>query len=144
MNVGKVYISGAITGTDDYMEHFDRAERELIEEGFTVVNPARILSNMPAGTTHEEYMKLSIELLKMCEFIYMLKGWEDSTGANREYGYALASDIIILRKKMKKIDADLLMKVLHITDNDNDNRAQCINLYSLKKVILSMPECKEI
>ncbi len=45
---------------------------------------------------------------------------------------------------MKKIDADLLMKVLHITDNDNDNRAQCINLYSLKKVILSMPECKEI
>ncbi len=102
MNVDKVYISGAITGTDDYMEHFERAERELIEEGFTAVNPARILSHMPAGTTHEEYMVLSMELLKMCEYIYMLKGWEDSTGANREYGYALASDIIILREKDEK------------------------------------------
>jgi hypothetical protein len=29
----------------------------------------------------------------------MLKGWEKSTGANREYGYALATDITIMREK---------------------------------------------
>lgn len=37
-------------------------------------------------------------MLNMCTHIYMLKGWEKSPGANREYGYALASDMIIMRE----------------------------------------------
>ena len=41
-------------------------------------------------------MKFDIFLLNMCDAIYMLKGWEKSRGANREYGYALASDKIIV------------------------------------------------
>lgn len=34
----------------------------------------------------------------MCDQIYMLKGWEKSCGANQEYGYALACDMIIERE----------------------------------------------
>nr|DAN88725.1 MAG TPA: protein of unknown function (DUF4406) [Caudoviricetes sp.] len=44
-------------------------------------------------------MQMSMMMLSMCSHIYMLKGWEKSTGANREYGYALATDIIIMREK---------------------------------------------
>ena len=29
----KIYISGAITGTDDYMERFAKAEKELTAKG---------------------------------------------------------------------------------------------------------------
>ena len=55
---------------------------------------------MPADTTsYEEYMQMSMMMLSMCSHIYMLKGWEKSTGANRDYGYALATDIIIMREK---------------------------------------------
>ena len=51
---------------------------------------------MPADTTsYEEYMQMSMMMLSMCSNIYMLKGWEKSTGANREFGYALARDMII-------------------------------------------------
>ena len=42
-------------------------------------------------------MKVSLVLLDMCDAIYLLEGWQDSRGANREYGYALAKDYIILR-----------------------------------------------
>lgn len=35
-------------------------------------------------------------MLGMCGSIYMLKGWEKSCGANREYGYALAKDMTVI------------------------------------------------
>ena len=94
----RVYISGPITGTDDYMERFTAVESQLIQEGDTVVNPAAIMEHMPPDTVYEEYMRLSIELLKMCDYIYMMSGWNKSCGANREYGYALAKDMIIIRE----------------------------------------------
>ena len=92
----KVYISGAITGTDDYMERFAKAEKELTEQGYSVVNPAKVNAQLPEDTTYEQYMKMSFCMLDMCDSIYMLKGWKKSCGANREYVYALASDMIII------------------------------------------------
>lgn len=86
----KIYISGAITGTDDYMERFAKAEKELTEQGYSVVNPAKVNAQLPEDTSYEEYMKMCFCMLDMCESIFMLKGWEKSCGANREYGYALA------------------------------------------------------
>lgn len=95
----KIYISGAITGTDDYMDRFADAEEKLKKEGHSVINPAAVNSMMPADTTYEEYMKMSLTMLDMCGAIYMLKGWEKSCGANREYGYALAADKLIVQEE---------------------------------------------
>lgn len=92
----KVYISGAITGTDDYMERFARAEAVLTGIGNSVINPAKVNAQLPKDTTYEEYMKMSLFMLDMCDTIYMLNGWEKSCGANREYGYAMAKDKIIV------------------------------------------------
>lgn len=100
--MSKIYISGPITGTQDYMKNFDKAKKELKSVGFSVVNPAKVLSQMPADTEYEEYMDMAMMMLSMCDSIYMLKGWEKSTGANREYGYALASDITIMREIKEK------------------------------------------
>ena len=95
----KIYISGAITGTDDYMDRFADAEEKLKKEGHSVINPAAVNSMMPADTTYEEYMEMSLTMLDMCGAIYMLKGGEKSCGANREYGYALAADKLIVQEE---------------------------------------------
>ena len=92
----KIYISGAITGTDNYMDRFAKAEKELTDRGYSVVNPAKVNAQLPEDTTYEEYMKMSFCMLDMCEAIFMLKGWCKSCGANREYGYALVKDMIIM------------------------------------------------
>ena len=92
----KIYISGAITGTTDYMERFANAEKELTEQGYSVVNPAKVNEQLPEDTTYEEYMKMCFCMLDMCVAIYMLDGFEKSCGSNRELGYAMEKDMIIM------------------------------------------------
>lgn len=84
----KVYISGKISGTTDYLERFEKAEMELKSMGWDVINPAKINSFLPTDTTWEEYMEIDYKLMDICNTIYMLKDWESSKGANAELEYA--------------------------------------------------------
>jgi hypothetical protein len=88
----KIYISGPITGTTDYIERFETAEQRLAtNNGNEVVNPARVNSALPASTTYRQYMDMSLLMLSMCDTIYMLKGWEQSKGAREEFAEAVKS-----------------------------------------------------
>lgn len=91
--MSRVYISGAITGVENYQEIFSEAEKKLENLGFEVINPARIGIE---GLTWEEYMEIDLVLMKNCGYMYQLPGWRESRGALVEYGYALARDITIL------------------------------------------------
>lgn len=95
----RVYISGPITGVSDYRESFKQAEEALKNKGHSVVNPAAIADMLPSDMTYEEYMQHDLFLLDMCGAVVRLPGWEFSLGANREYGYALGKDKIILDLK---------------------------------------------
>lgn len=85
----KVYISGPISGTNDYMERFHRAERWLRARGFEVVNPAKENAKLPDGTSWETYMGESLKMLCSCDAIYMLLGWQGSRGASLELDVAI-------------------------------------------------------
>lgn len=69
----RIYISGPITGTTNYMERFAAAEEYLMKEGYVCINPAKVNAGLPSDTTHEEYMKTSICMLHMCDAYICLK-----------------------------------------------------------------------
>lgn len=101
----RIYISGAITGTTDYMDRFSEAEKMLTKSGYEVVNPARVNAQLPKSTTYDEYMEMSFCMLKMCDIIYMLDGWKDSHGAGLEHDKALEEHIPIwYQEKTKQKD----------------------------------------
>lgn len=102
--MGKIYISGPITGTTDYMERFQKAEDAWTEKGYSVINPAAINARMPADTTHAEYMKVCMALLDLCSTIFMMDGWKNSIGAKMELDHAETYGIkVIYETKPKKI-----------------------------------------
>lgn len=94
----RIYISGAITGTDDFMERFAKAQKELESQGYSVINPALVNSNMPKDTSYDEYMKMRLTMLDMCRTIYLLDGWEKSVGANLERAYAIKTGKNIIKQ----------------------------------------------
>lgn len=95
----RIYIAGPVNGTDDFIKRFGQAEERLINRGYKVYNPAHANSYMPEGTTYDEFMKVGFTLLDMSDAIYLLKGWENSRGANQEYGYAIAKGLVVFREE---------------------------------------------
>ena len=86
----RVFISGPITGldADEYVTRFEYAEYALYGQGFTeVINPAALSLALPE-LPWETYMEMLLPLLKQCDVIYSLAGWEKSAGARIEREYA--------------------------------------------------------
>ena len=96
----RIYISGPITNDIDYKEKFARAEQNLKAKypDAEIINPT-VLDKLPL--TYDEYMKLDLMLLDMCDAIYMMNGWEKSKGACIEFGYATAKELIILSEVLQ-------------------------------------------
>jgi len=83
MEKSKIYISGAISNNPDYKKQFTHKYREL-EKDYTVLTPLFV----NASLSWKEYMKIDIAMLSICDAIYMMKGWEESRGAQIEHFYA--------------------------------------------------------
>lgn len=95
----KIYISGPITGTDDYWERFREAEKEINRRGHEGVNPARLDRILnPETTTHDQYMSACLGILAICDAIYIMPGSEKSKGAMEELETATMMEMPVFRK----------------------------------------------
>lgn len=52
-------------------------------------------------------MKICIDLIQMADGVCQLPGWEESRGANHEYGFAYATDkwVIPIEELLKDVSA---------------------------------------
>lgn len=90
----KLYLSGAITGIDNYKKIFDSYEQILSNQGYDVVNPAKI--DLGEGATWEQYMKIDLKMMLDCDIIAMIPGWENSGGAKIEKELAEKLGLLII------------------------------------------------
>ena len=91
---------------EGYRRHFRTAEYMLRDKGLKPVNPALIgdilQAVLPFQIGYEDYMALDVQLLKMCDAIYMLREYEKSEGAKRELQIATKAGIKIFYEDKEK------------------------------------------
>ena len=94
----KIYISGPVTGTSDYIDRFARTEKHLsssfCREGkIEIFNPVRHIINTlrnPEEIGWPFIMQILLDELRYGNYthIYLMSGWEKSEGAVIEKCYA--------------------------------------------------------
>lgn len=108
----RIYISGGITGVENWQDNFNRAEKELLElKGtFLVANPVTLSQNVEKQFArlnktpgYADYMSYDIKVLCDCDTICMLPHWQRSNGAKLEYEIAKALDMTVLEFKLPKL-----------------------------------------
>lgn len=94
----RVYIAGSISGLerDEYMKKFHDVEEKLEQSGYTPMNPAKMCDTLPS-LAHHEYLQVTIPLLKMSDFIYVIDGRDESEGVKTELLIAQREGIRELR-----------------------------------------------
>ncbi len=102
--MGKVYISGKITGNENYVKDFENRARQLKSLGYYPVNPVRIYERLKAQLgrepTRQEIMDEDIRELKNCDYINFLDKWKESEGAREEHDVAVKENIPFLEITM--------------------------------------------
>lgn len=106
--LGKIYISGKMTGLDNYKEPFDKVEKWLKKQKYKVFNPDTLsdkiiskhhmtLNEAFLPTNRALFLREDIQQLLKCDTIYMLPNYFTSEGANLELSIAkgLRYNIII-------------------------------------------------
>ena len=77
---GVVYISGPISGVEDYKKIFSEAENILFAAGMIAINPAY----MPEGLPYDDYFPTCYAQIGISNALCFLPGYDKSTGAARE------------------------------------------------------------
>lgn len=101
-----VFICGPMTGYENYnRDAFLLKERELINCGAVVLNPARL----PDGLEHDQYLTITRGMIRVSDSVCLLPDWEKSEGARQEVLYALKRNIWptgfddAVREKLKEV-----------------------------------------
>jgi hypothetical protein len=93
----KIYIAGPMTG---YPLHnfpaFNAAMRVLTSQGHHVISPADLDDLFGHDDNIDATIRRDFEAVMNVNAVYMLKGWEKSTGARAEHALAVWRGIEIL------------------------------------------------
>ena len=117
-----IYISGKYGGKEENKIDMECAIRYFREYegcvGREYISPITAFSFLYNETEYLEGLDCCLTLLDKCDKIYMLPGWEDSTGACIEFGYAKASgkeiyfaDDLYSREEFKEIKSRYMSQI---------------------------------
>ncbi len=88
-----IFVSGAYRaenqlGVERNIRYAESAAIDLWKQGWAVYCPHKNTAHFDGILPDEVWLEANLEILKRCDAIYMLKGWQKSTGAIAEYQLA--------------------------------------------------------
>lgn len=106
-----VYLAGKITGNDDYVSEFARAEwkvKEILGDDILILNPMVL----PRDIDYNKAINITSAMLREADMVVLLKNWKHSRGAEyeKELAEQLGKKIIELENykiEIKKLSEDI-------------------------------------
>lgn len=106
------YISGPITGHEntaekrfkecaDWIRNFDPTAKVI--DPWDFMEPIR---SEGIELTHEQYMTLCLPLVRICDAIYLMEGWEKSKGCQEERTWAMNCGLDVFEEGNNQCDTD--------------------------------------
>lgn len=95
-----IYISHPCTSFGDIEENRKIAKKHadyFKSKGFHVLNPLDIIN---PKSSYNEAMRMSFEMLQMCDIIVMCGDWQRSRGCRAEYEYALENGLAAINMEI--------------------------------------------
>ena len=89
----KIYISGPISGLPiaKVRADFAAAAAEIQRKGHEAINPCKLQDILnPETTTWAQFMETALGLLRACDAVAFIPGWEKSKGCRSEYYEAMS------------------------------------------------------
>lgn len=92
-----IYISGKVTGDENYKKKFEEAEEKIKKRypAAEIVNPTA--AGFPDTYDWADCMRECMHMLKKCNAIYFIEDWQESAGACIERATALRLELEIVR-----------------------------------------------
>ena len=116
----KIYVAGPMSGYSLYnFPAFDAAALKLRREGHEVVSPAELdriahvhefTENLPPNFMREA-MRRDLDAICDCDAIYLLKGWEKSSGVTVELALANLLKLTVVKEENHDMGTDLKTKL---------------------------------
>jgi len=147
----KIYIAGPMSGVENWnFPAFFEAERQLLELGYEVVNPAH-----NDGSTYEEalasantgkhswdwYMRRDLAKLITCDAVCLLPEWKNSKGASLEVTVAKSLDMpLYILRDGKLVPRVEILGLSGWARNGKDTVADhLISNYGYKRISFAAP-----
>jgi hypothetical protein len=95
-----IYIAGPIKAETSWQreKNIRNAEEEtlgVLKLGAAAFCPHTQARFYDGEMPYEAWIACDLEVLKRCDAVYFIQGWQDSTGACKEHAFAEANDIPI-------------------------------------------------
>ena len=92
-----VFIAGPMTGFPDWNRAaFYEAEEVLTSADIESINPASLAFIIPEYAPHEMFVDTTCALVKHCQAVVRLPGWDTSKGAKQEMAAAVRNGVPII------------------------------------------------
>lgn len=77
-----------IIGDKHNSQEFNNAEILLRQNGHVPINPVKLLQALPEEINNSDFTVIVFEIIRVCDAVYLLNGWEKDLFAAMEVSHA--------------------------------------------------------
>jgi len=95
------YRSDSVSGVVQNIRNAESVAIKYWKLGYAVICPHKNAALFDGLMPDDTWLKGDLEILKRCDVLVMVRGWEKSTGAKAERDFAIKNNIEVIHEEIR-------------------------------------------